>query len=158
MQKEAAIPEAFVEHGTHAEAAIRALLDELAQALRQGDRRRIMAFYADDLRAFDLLPPLQSINRAAFMQQAWDVCWAEALQFPIEFVQHDLRVHADGDVAFSHCMVHMKGLDKDGQMIETWFRNTRGLQRADGQWLITHEHNSVPLDKETGAGLVNLAP
>lgn len=158
MQNEAVGPEAFIEYAPHAEAAIRALLDELAQAIRQGDVSQIMSFYADDVRAFDMMPPLQFISKGAYQQQAWLPSMEQILRFPLEFAQHDLRVHAEGDVAFSHCMIHMKGYTKDGGILETWYRNTRGLQRAEGHWLITHEHNSVPLDKDTGAGLTNLAP
>lgn len=158
MQHEAVNPEFFVEHSSQAEAELRALLHELAKAIREGDSRKIMSFYADDVRAYDMMPPSQFISKSEYQKQAWEDCFTKVFEFPVDFEQHDLRVHADGDVAFSHCLIHMKGRTRDGEMLEAWTRNTMGLQRSDGQWLITHEHNSVPLDKETGIGLMDLAP
>ena len=35
---------------------------------------------------------------------------------------------------------------------------TMGLQKTDGVWVITHEHNSVPFDAESGKASLDLAP
>jgi uncharacterized protein (TIGR02246 family) len=158
MTHEPQVPEFFQEYSSQSEAAIRALLNEFAEAIRSGDATRILSFYSDDVVAFDMMPPLQFKSKSAYQTQAWEECFTNFFEFPVDFEYHDLRVHADGDVAFSHSLVHMKGKAKSGEVMESWLRNTTCLQRMDGHWQITHEHNSVPLDKETGAGLMDLAP
>lgn len=158
MDKDAIVPEFFKEHSTQSESEIRALEHELAKAIRAGDSRKIMSFYTDDVRVFDMMPPSQFISKSAYQKEAWEDCFTNVFRFPVEFEQHDLRVHADGDIAYSHCLIHMRGRTQDGEMLEAWTRNTTGWQRVDGQWLIVHEHNSVPLDKESGMGLMDLAP
>jgi ketosteroid isomerase-like protein len=158
MDMEAIVPEFFKEHSSQSEAQLRAVSHELSKAVREGDSRQIMAFYADDVRAFDMMPPSQFTNKSEYQKQAWEGCFTEVFEFPVEFEQHDLRVYADGDLALSHCLIHMKGKTRDGQLMQAWTRNTTGWQRIDGHWLIVHEHNSVPLDKDSGAALMNLAP
>jgi ketosteroid isomerase-like protein len=158
MDTDAIVPEFFKEHSTQAETEIRTLEHELAKAIREGDLRKIMSFYSEDVRAFDMMPPSQFINKSSYQKEAWEECFTDVFEFPVEFEQHDLRIHADGDVAYSHCLIHMKGMTIDGQMLDAWTRNTTGWKKMGGHWLIVHEHNSVPLDKESGLGLMTLAP
>lgn len=158
MDTDAIVPEIFKEKSSQAEAEIRAIENELAKAVRAGDLRKIMSFYSDDVRAYDMMPPLQFINKSSYQKEAWENFFTQVFEFPVEFEQHDLRVHADGDVAYSHCLIHMKGMTLGGETIEAWTRNTTGWQKIGGHWIIVHEHNSVPLDKEDGSGLMNLAP
>ena len=158
MAHEPQVPEFFQEYSSQSEAAIRAYLNEFATAIRSGDSARIMSFYAEDIVAFDMMPPLEFKSKSAYQKEAWEDCFTRFFEFPVDFEYHDLRVHADGDVAFAHSLVHMKGRAKSGETMESWLRNTTCLQRMDGHWQITHEHNSVPLDKATGNGLMDLAP
>ncbi len=157
MDLDAIVPE-FFKDSSKSESEIRALEHELSKAIREGDSAKIMSFYTDDVRAYDMMPPLQFINKRSYQKEAWEDCFSNVFQFPVEFEQHDLRVHADGDVAYSHCIIHMRGQTRDGQVMEAWTRNTTGWEKVEGQWLIVHEHNSVPLDKESGMGLMNSAP
>lgn len=39
-----------------------------------------------------------------------------------------------------------------------WVRATLGCRRVDGTWLITHDHESVPFDPESGMAVIDLAP
>ena len=39
-----------------------------------------------------------------------------------------------------------------------WVRTTVCFRKIDGTWLITHEHNSVPFNPETGKASLDLAP
>jgi ketosteroid isomerase-like protein len=47
---------------------------------------------------------------------------------------------------------------KNGSRTDFWLRATTGFRKLDGNWLITHDHVSVPLDLETGTALLNLTP
>jgi ketosteroid isomerase-like protein len=39
-----------------------------------------------------------------------------------------------------------------------WVRAALCCRRVDGRWLITHDHESVPFDAETGQALTSLRP
>jgi ketosteroid isomerase-like protein len=44
----------------------------------------------------------------------------------------------------------------DGELsYEQRHRMTLGLQRKDGVWKIVHEHTSMPISNETGAGILD---
>ncbi|WP_157958475.1 hypothetical protein [Salinicola lusitanus] len=45
-----------------------------------------------------------------------------------------------------------------GNKIDLWTRETIGLRKLDGQWLMIHDHVSVPIDLKTGAGVTDYRP
>jgi ketosteroid isomerase-like protein len=61
----------------------------------------------------------------------------------------DLDVAVGGDVAFSHSIQSGTLTGKDGKKFQMTVRVTDGYKRINGQWLITHEHVSVPVDFAT---------
>ena len=67
-------------------------------------------------------------------------------------------VHADGEVAFCSFLYHVTGTLGTGDEVSMWVRATLGLRRIDGEWMIVHDHESVPWDAETGQGRIDLAP
>ena len=62
----------------------------------------------------------------------------------------DLHVEAAGTLGYSHSIQHVSGTDTKGQPIELVVRVTDGYRKVDGNWLIAHEHVSVPVDVTTG--------
>jgi ketosteroid isomerase-like protein len=46
----------------------------------------------------------------------------------------------------------------DGKRLEMWWRSTVCYQRIEGRWMVTHEHNSVPFDPQTGKASLDLRP
>jgi ketosteroid isomerase-like protein len=46
----------------------------------------------------------------------------------------------------------------NGQKSDFWLRWTACYRKANGKWLITHEHVSVPVDMESGKALLDLKP
>lgn len=59
------------------------------------------------------------------------------------FEPSDLSIAAGDDVAFSHCMIRCEGSQGDGNYLPV--RLTLCYRKIDGQWMITHEHHSVPV-------------
>ena len=45
-----------------------------------------------------------------------------------------------------------------GQEVDLWTRVTNCFRRIDGEWLMIHDHVSVPIDLATGKALLNLSP
>ena len=50
------------------------------------------------------------------------------------------------------------GTRRNGQDITVWVRSTVCLQQIDGQWLITHEHISFPINPENWSAIVDTTP
>jgi uncharacterized protein (TIGR02246 family) len=138
------------------EADIRTRIDKLAAAIRAHDLETAMSVYAPDVVSFDFEPPLQHEGAEA-KRRNW-VAVFEAFQRPLGYQVHDLTIAVGGDVAFTHSLNRISGTLKDGGTTDMWVRATIGLRNIDGDWLITHDQVSVPIDFGTGTALRNLTP
>jgi uncharacterized protein (TIGR02246 family) len=138
------------------EAQIRERLDQWARALRAKDLDRLMAFYAPEVITFDMVPPLQ-VSGADNYRKHWSQ-WFESMSGPITHETRELVVAVGGDVAYAHQLSLVGGAQKGGNSSESWIRTTTGLRKMGGQWLITHEHVSVPFDMESGKADMELTP
>ena len=123
---------------------VRAIIEAWARAVSAADRPAILAHHSDDLLMFDL--PATFKGLAAY-DKTWDFFFANPLG-PISFVPHEITVSAGEDVAFASYMVHCEGTSA-GQVD---FRLTTGLRKVDGEWVIVHEHHSVPTKEERLTG------
>ena len=71
---------------------------------------------------------------------------------------HDLRIATDNDVAYSYSLNHVRGTRSDGTKLDMWWRATVCFRKMDDQWMVAHEHNSVPFNPETGQASLQLKP
>lgn len=138
------------------EAQIRRLLDDWAKAVYDRNLDNVMSFYAPDIVAFDVIPPLQ-FNGIEAYRKNWQMGF-DCMQQPMQFESRDLGLSIGDDVAFSHRLVHMSGTMNDGQAFDNYVRWTSCFRKINGRWLITHEHISVPIDMNSGKGLMDLKP
>lgn len=69
---------------------------------------------------------------------------------PVKFEISDLHIEADGTLGYSHSIQHVSGTDEKGQPIDLIWRDTAAYRKIGGNWLIVHEHGSVPVDLATG--------
>jgi uncharacterized protein (TIGR02246 family) len=131
------------------EADIRALEDRFAAAFKAKDVNAIMALYTpgQDLIVFDVTPPRQYTGWPAYKKDFED--FFAAFPGPADFTITDLDVTVGGDVAFSHSIQHPIMTDKSGKKAEYAVRVTDGYKKINGQWLISHEHVSIPVDMTT---------
>jgi ketosteroid isomerase-like protein len=70
----------------------------------------------------------------------------------------NLSVAADGDTAFAHGLNRYFGKLTSGGTLDMCVRVTLCLRKINGQWLITHEHNSVPFDSKSGTAVISPSP
>jgi ketosteroid isomerase-like protein len=63
---------------------------------------------------------------------------------PPKFELSDIRITAGSDVAFATARGECLGPDDSGKPAELEFRLTIGLRKIDGDWVVEHEHHSVP--------------
>ena len=63
---------------------------------------------------------------------------------PARFDIQEMGVTAGADVAFAFATMGCEEPGADGKPEPLNFRLTIGLRKVDGQWVIAHEHHSVP--------------
>lgn len=112
---------------------------------------RIMSFYdTKALRHFDLHDMQLEGEQVAAMFDEVSPTFIGACQI------HDVRVEAEGNLAFSSLIEVYDGHLRDsGEHITLTFRMTHGWKKIDGQWRIVHEHWSYPVDAATGQARIN---
>ena len=135
---------------------IRALIDDRVRAIGDKDVEALVANAAPGVVSFDALPPLRRIGPEALESRLRE--WFGWYEGPIGYEVRDLRITAGDDIAFAHFLYHVTGRMTNGNEVDMWVRSTMGLQKGDGVWAITHEHNSVPFDAESGKASLDLTP
>ena len=123
------------------EELIRRLIYDRQDSLRKKDVERTVSQYAKDFVLFDLAPPLRTVNSELSRNLEE---WFSTFQGPINIDIRDLDIAVAGDVAFAHCINHLTGTRTNGDETDVWIRVTVGFRKIDGNWLVTHEHVSVP--------------
>ena len=124
------------------EAAIRELVESWARAVRAKDLDGILANHSTDMLMFDVPPPLQSKGIEAY-KKTWELFFSWSND-PVVFDIKDMNIIAGSDVAFVAALVRCDGTEKNGERIELEFRLTIGLRRIGDQWIVLHEHHSIP--------------
>jgi ketosteroid isomerase-like protein len=140
-----------------AEDEIQSLIDERVTAVQNKNAELLVAHTANDVLTFDVIKPLKNIGVAAVKKRAQE--WFAAYDGPMGYEIRDLEITASNDVAFCHFLNHVTGTTaNDGKQIDMWWRATAGFRKLAGQWMLTHEHDSVPFDMESGLASVDLQP
>ena len=138
------------------EALIRGLIENRAKAVRAKDIDGATSHIAPDILSFDVVNPLQSIGSDALRKRAQE--WFSSFEGPIGYELRDLSITVGDDVAFSHSLNRVNAMRTDGKKLDMWWRATVCYRKIDGNWMVTHEHNSVPLDVGSGKASLDLKP
>jgi ketosteroid isomerase-like protein len=137
------------------EEAIVAMLMMRATAIGEKNAKDALSFDADDSVEFSLAPPLLYHGKDEAGLQDWFNTWDGPIAGGVE----DAKLTIDGDVGFWSGLVHMTGTKTDGTEVDLWFRQTLGLVKKDGRWLVAHQHASVPFAMDgSGRALLDLKP
>lgn len=137
------------------ETQIRQMIESRAQAVNDGDVDTLVSLYDPDALLYEVLPPLT--HSGAAVRESTE-SWFDGYKTKIGYDVRDLEVTVGGDVAFANHLYFVTGTLKSGDEVEMWVRATVCLQKKADEWLVVHEHQSVPFDPETGQALTNLAP
>jgi ketosteroid isomerase-like protein len=130
---------------TRDETAVRDVLTEHVDALRDGDAERALAVFADEPVRYDLAPPLRQPSLPADEAAAGLRGWLATFDGPVEIAFRDSSVLVDGDLAAFHGLTSMTATPVgEPEPFTLWFRSTYVLRRTDERWRIVHEHESVP--------------
>jgi uncharacterized protein (TIGR02246 family) len=124
------------------EAEVRRLVENWASAVRKKDFAGILRNHSPNILMFDVPPPLQSNGIDAY-KRTWDVFFSWSHD-PVVFDIIEMSVTASGEVAFVAAVMRCSGTETNGEDIELEFRLTVGLRKIDDQWMVMHEHHSIP--------------
>jgi ketosteroid isomerase-like protein len=138
------------------EAQIRALIDDRAKAVRDKNVNEAISSVAPNILSFDVVNPFQQAGSDAPKKRAED--WFSSFEGPIGYEISDLSITAGDSVAFSHCLSHVSATRTDGGQLDMWWRTTLCFRKIDEKWMVTHEHNSVPFDVESGKATLDFKP
>jgi ketosteroid isomerase-like protein len=139
-----------------AEAQIGKQIDNFIRAFRSRDVNLMMSLYAQGMITFDIVPPLQDAGANCY-RKTWEKTF-KRFDGPIDIELRDLNIAASNDMAFSHKLLHLKAAMVNGQTVDFWERMTLCFRKINGEWLITHEHVSVPANLATGKAALELKP
>ena len=138
------------------ESQIRMLIEDRVKAVHAKDVSAAMSHHAPGILMFDVVNPLR--YSGADTVQARTKEWFALYDGPIGYEVRDLSITTGDDVAFCHYLYHVSGTRTDRTNISMWVRATLCLRKIDGTWMITHDHESVPFDPESGKASLDLQP
>src|SRR5690606_16874738 len=112
------------------------VIEGWADAVRRKDLAGVMAHHDPAVVFFDVPEPVQLRGLDAYRD-----AWREFLDWVTGFELQELEVATSGDVAYCHAIVRCSGRTQSEPFD---VRLSMGLRRFDAEWVITHEHHSVP--------------
>ncbi len=138
------------------QAEIKKLVGAWADAVRVKDIRGAMRHYAPDVLTYDVVTQLRATGVDAVTRRTTE--WFASFDGPIGYEVRDFAATAGEDVAFATSVNRVVGTLKDGTDVDMWVRATICFARRDGEWLVTHQHISVPFDPETSQASLDAKP
>jgi ketosteroid isomerase-like protein len=138
------------------EADIRRRVNELVEAIRAMDLESVTSICAPNLVSYDVGPVLRQTGAEA-KRKNWVQAFA-MFQSPLGYEIRDLEITVGDGVAFGHSVNRLSGTTKNGQRSDVWVRWTACFRKIDGNWLMVHDHVSVPFDPGSGKALLDLEP
>jgi uncharacterized protein (TIGR02246 family) len=135
---------------------IRSWLEHWKKAFSTKDADAVMALYADDVVAYDVVPPLQYVGKEAYRADFQQFFSQYDSDLKVEV--RDLHIGARGDLGYVSGLQLVSGTLKAGNKYEIWVRFTSLLRKSDGRWLDFHDHVSVPADIQSGKAMLDLKP
>jgi len=144
------------EKGTSNEDQIRKQIDNFVKAFGSKDLDLMMSLFSPQMVSFDIIPPLQYVGSDVYRE-----VWKETFSLfrdPINVEISNLSITSGTDVAFSHSFFRVCATMMNGRKVDYWERLTCCFQKFGDNWLIVHEHVSLPADLKSGKAVMDLKP
>jgi uncharacterized protein (TIGR02246 family) len=120
---------------------VRALIEQWAAAVHNGDLDVVLADHANDIVMFDVPPPQEGVRGIDAYRATWPPFF-EWQRKGASFEIVELVVTAGDDVAFAHALLRCGMPEELQQEPDKRLRLTIGLRRKSGRWIVAHEHHS----------------
>lgn len=124
------------------EKAIKATLERASKALREKDLDALSRCFSPDVEIFDIGSQSTGFDQ---LRQSWKSCFPY-FPDPIEIQRKNMHIICCDGLAVVTSLTRMDGMKTNHPSARSWTRTTTCLQKIDGQWLIVHEHASMPVD------------
>lgn len=105
---------------------------------------------AENISMFDVSSQLNGIHA---YKKEWEK-FSPYFNDSMQIVRRDMKIYASDDLAVLHCHSKVENPILKGKLQMPWCRTTLCLQKKDGQWLVVHQHISMPIDMITGKAIV----
>jgi uncharacterized protein (TIGR02246 family) len=135
---------------------IRAWIDHWRKAVSAKDIDRVMELYTEDVVAYDVVPPLQYVGKAAYRADWQQFFYQYESDLHVE--TRDLHVGGSGEFGYATGLQMISGMLKHRQKSGMWVRFTSLYRKVNGIWLDFHDHVSVPVEIESGKAMLDLKP
>jgi ketosteroid isomerase-like protein len=124
---------------------IRQLKDNMSQAIREKDAKKANEPFVKNAVLFLMAPPLM----VRFDEELEGLnnleSWFSTFESDIGLETKELEITSNNHIAYLSSLEHLTGKRTDGSETDIWFRETLCLQKIDGEWRITHQHQSFPM-------------
>ena len=126
---------------------IRRVVLARAAAVAAKDAAAMVAHNAPEIVEYNLAPPLRQPSAGRDVGPVEK--WLGTFQGPMSMEIRDLEVTVEGAVAFCTSLNCLTATPVgQTESFSLWFRVTLGLRRIEGEWLVVHEHESVPFEMD----------
>ena len=122
---------------------IEALIRRWADAVHAGDLETVLRDHSEDIVMFDVPSPERGVRGMDGYRATWPPFF-EWQRRGASFEIEELEVTGGEDVAFAWALLRCGTREELQRDPSNRLRLSIGLQKADGQWVITHEHHSFP--------------
>lgn len=120
-------------------------LKQWDDAICKMDVQNIIRLCQSDVSLFDIGFELQGV-------QAYQELWrryAPFFQGEIKVFRRNINIFSRDGLAFLHCYSKLDHASGVATPEIPWCRTTLCFQKTAGEWLVAHQHISVPVDFET---------
>jgi ketosteroid isomerase-like protein len=135
---------------------IKARYSDWERAFAAKDLNGVMALYAPDVIAYDIVPPLQFVGAEDYRKDY--ATFFGGFNGPLKITDPSIHVEQSGAVAFAFGLERLRGTTASGARVDMWVRFTDGWKLENGRWLVVHEHVSVPVDLTSAKARLDLTP
>ncbi len=129
---------------TDDQSEIRQIFQRWVEAIRARDLEGVLAAHSDDIVMYDAQPPYDGIRGIDAYRETWPPFF-EFLAGGASFDIAELDVVAGETAGFVYALVRCGRPEDFAGNPDVRLRITTGFEKADGRWVIVHEHHSFPM-------------
>ncbi len=135
------------------------VLENYKSSVYEKDVERFLTIYAPDIHIYDCWSNWECkgiIHWRTNVEEWFEGLRRDGVSLIVNF--NDLVIEENMNLAFVHCSVKFtaQNVETEEKLRQLTNRFTFGLRKVDDSWMITHEHSSLPINKDTGMGIFNL--
>lgn len=111
-------------------------------ALKNNDIAQMTEHYADDISLFDVSSQLNGLEQYKTELEKVSSYFTANL----DIRRRDIKIHVSGDLAFLYCYTKIDNPQLGAMLQMPWCRTTLCLQQQNQQWVLLHQHISMPVN------------